>query len=202
MTHRVICALWLFVGLGFSSVPSQEKPAEMAEVHIEAVASGSGVELRGVKVTLFRSLESGEDYVERFRGLNGLHIPPGLYRLRVSADGFWSAERDVAVLEPTVWVVVGMHIGMDYMLNGRLSGTVVAQPSAVESLWIRLVSIRASTLRDAKVREDGAFTIGSVPDDTYVLMLWSKGRVLHTTVVSVPQRERLVIDLRTANAQR
>lgn len=173
---------------------------QSAAVHLKTIVAASGDDLDDLgpaKVTMFKSETDERDFAKRFRDNRASDIPYGVYRLRVHHDGFYSAERQVVVSQPIVWVVVGLEIGGigSDARNFEVAGTVRNIPRAGEPLWVRLAGVHSTLARDAKVDESGNFVIAGLRQDKAVLIVWSGREILHVTQVVIPTHVPLVIDL-------
>jgi hypothetical protein len=196
MIRISILALVAALSLSLRSQAQAQAPAPTAVVHLKILYPPSGDDLGTAKVTLFKSESDGRDYAKRFRDNTASNIPYGVYHLRAYQDSFWSAERQVVVYQPDVWVVMGLQIGMDYELNPfKLSGTIRHLPPAGQPVWVRLTSVYSTFVMDTKVEDSGAFSAARLSGDKYVLIVWSGTKILDVRPVNIPRDEPLVIDL-------
>ncbi|HUI51597.1 MAG TPA: hypothetical protein VLX60_07425 [Terriglobales bacterium] len=215
-------SLWtsmLMVGLAFSPAAHEfermgqrasEAKQPSATVHIQLV-SNEGIELTGegeVEVQRFQDDSNGPDLAKKFKHGTASGVPYGVYTLRVRTAGFWSAEREVRVFQPSVLTVVSLEIGMGRtegglptaMFDGKIKN--LASPST--SLRVRLSGIYSTTIMDAKVESDGRFLLSGVPYGVYILVVTrnadfasdQKPRVLASEEVRVPLTAPLLIDLK------
>ncbi|MFZ0634258.1 MAG: hypothetical protein WA755_09805 [Candidatus Acidiferrales bacterium] len=127
-------------------------------------------------------------------------IPFGIYKLRVEAEGFWSAEKEVRVFQPDTWAIVGLELGMGKLEGGlstyELSGSLRNLGSSEPAVWARLSGVFSQTVVDAKVSDSGNFAIAGMPQGLYVLVITQGGKILFLGDVAIPFAGPLVIDLR------
>jgi len=198
--RRVLFAFVVVLYLSFSPGGSSQEPERAAKVYLRIVVAPNGDDLDDLepaKITFFKSKIDGHDYAPRFRGSVASDIPYGVYQLRVYQTGFYSAEREVVVKQPEVWVVVGLHPGE---IAGdpwpyRLSGAVRNIPSGEQPVWVRYVGVHSTLVGDAKVDDSGSFQIAGLKRDKGLLIVWSGRQILDTRLVTVPTDESLVISL-------
>ena len=184
---------------GSGDAPTQE-PEPVAKVHLKIVAALNGDDLGTARVTSFKSETDGRDYAKQFRDNIASTIPYGVYRLRLYQDGFYTAEGQVVVAQPVVWVVMGLHVGSivspEPPWPAELSGIIRNIPSGDDPVWVRLAGVHSTVVRDAKVDDSGNFLIAGLRRyDKAVLVVWSGAKILDFRTVTIPTEGPLVIDL-------
>ena len=181
------------------AVASQaQAPMARATVHLKILHAGSGEDLGVARISFFKSA-TGQDYAKQFRENLGTNIPYGIYHLGAYQDGFWRAERQVVVLQPEVWVVMGLHIGMEHELTPfKLSGSIRHFPPSRNPVWVRLTGVHSTLVMDAKVDERGEFLMTGLLREKCVLTVWSGTKILDVRPVSIPTDAPLIIDLASA----
>lgn len=189
----VLCLLPLFV-MGMS-----KEHVDTATIHIRIV-SNSGEELGEPAVEIFESSEDKRNLATLFRGGSATGVPFGVYRIRVHAAGFWSAEREVRVGQSVVWVVMQLELGMGKPEVGLwtfvLKGKVSVPSSSTAPIWLRLVGAYSSILLDTKANERGDFSLSEIPEGLYVLMTMQGGKVLDTRPIKIPTASPVSVNLR------
>lgn len=177
--------------------PGQGQP-QKASVHIRIVDS-SGQDLGDPKITLFRAQTDGQDYASHFHQGSATGLPFGLYKLRAYTLGFWSAEREVRVFQPNVWVLMSLELGMGKLEGGlstySLSGSIRNLPAVKEAAWVRLLGVYSTVVIDAKAGEAGDFTMAGIPQGLYVLVTTQGGKVLDIRAVQIPASGPLDVEL-------
>jgi hypothetical protein len=195
MVRELALALVSFLILFTNSLAVVSPPT--AEVHLKILIAPTGDDLGTAKVTQFKSESDGRDYSKRFRDNVATNIPYGLYRLQLYQDGFYTAERQVVVKQPIVWVVTGLDIGGagDDMRSFTVTGNVRNTPPTGEPVWVRLTGVHSMLMRDAKLDDSGKFLIAGLRQDKAVFIVWSGGQILHVKPVSIPSDKPVTIDL-------
>ena len=189
---------------------ASEAKQPLAAIHIQLV-SNEGIELAGkgeVEVQRFQDDSGGPNLGKKFKNGSASGVPYGVYTLRVHIAGFWSAEREVRVFQPSVLTVVALEIGMGANEGGLptaiFDGKIRNMASPSTSLHIRLSGIYSTTIMDAKVESDGRFLLAGVPYGIYILAVTrnadlagdQKPRVFASQEVRVPLTALLLIDLK------
>ncbi len=184
----------------------QQRQTETATIHVRIVdvrAHDVGeARIESFKqVEFFSSRKNRKDYASRFHQNTASDIPYGIYHLRVSARGFWSAERDVRVFQSDVRVVVQLELGMgsdeggfvSYPVSGRVKNLL---PSS-EPVWVKLVGVYSGVNMETKVSSSGDFILNKVPQGGYVLITIRETKILDCRPVEVPMSAPVLIELRT-----
>jgi len=181
--------------------------AKTATIHIHLVSNFGIALLSEVSVDTFqdRLTPNQRNLAGRFKGGVATGIPFGVYLLRASANGFWTAEREVRVFQSDVSTVVALEPGgVDGGLlanTATVSGKVLTgQPNL---LHVRLAGVFSSTIMDANLKADGSFEFSGVPQGVYLLIAiregdpatTSKGEVQYSSTVNVPLSAPLQIKL-------
>ncbi|HEX9760323.1 MAG TPA: hypothetical protein VGA40_05370 [Candidatus Acidoferrales bacterium] len=169
-----------------------------AVVHLKIVDAFTGNDLGTARVVSFKSESNGQDYAHSFRSNVAPGIPYDTYRLRLYQDGFYTAERIVVVKQAEVWVVAGLHLGaIDFdPASTQLTGKVQNAPANAGPIWVRITGVHSTQTGDAKVDDSGRFTIGGLYGDKVVLVVWSEGRVLYTSSLTIPSAKPITVDLK------
>ena len=185
--------------LSFSgAIGGQRRESAAVRLRIVDVA---GRDLGEANVEEFAPKNNEADLAKKFRRNAAFGIPFGVYHLRAGAAGFWSAQRDVRVFQPDVWVVMQLDLGMGTTEGGlqtfSLSGSVSGLRSISQPVWLRAVGVYSGVIVDAKVDDDtGHFALAGLPQGAYVVITVQAGRVLDTRSAQIPTASPLHIDLR------
>lgn len=173
---------------------AEAKPLPTAIVHIVTV-DVSGNEIPSATVTRFEPLDDQPKFKGKFVSGTAQKVPYGMYRLRASANNFWSSERQVTVLQPEVWVVIELQFGVE---NGPprsdLKG-VVSSGSKHGKFWVRLSGLYSNEVFDEPVDDSGSFQLGWIPQGQYILIVREADHVLKTEQVTIPASHSLQITL-------
>lgn len=198
MIRRYASCSTLVLLLVLSCAGSAGQNAELATVHLRIV-DFAGHDIGPASVESFRSETSGRDFAGSFRGNMVSGVPFGIYHLRVSATGFWSAERNVRVFQADVWVVMQLELGMSSAEGGlrtfSLSGSIRNSGSPQQRLWVRVVGVYSGVVEDAMADRSTDFTMSGLPQGSYVLMVIGGNRVLETRPVEIPTAGQLELDV-------
>jgi hypothetical protein len=203
-TRRPTPILFLAILAILLAPPStlSQREQERATIHLRIVGLAA-VDLGEAKVEIFKSESGGRDLAARFKGNTALGVPFGIYKLRVYTRGFWSAEREVRVFQPEVWVVIQLEIGMTRREGGlrtfELSGSVKNMTYESEPIWLRLAGVHSGVTLDARVSTLGDFKMAGIPQGLYVLVTTQGDRILDTRPIQIPVTVRIEIDLANKN---
>ena len=181
-----------------SPVSLGQSGGKTATVHLRVV-NCLGEDLLGdAQVELFRSAAYGQDFSKRFQQNVARNITYGVYHLRARAPGFYSADRDILVFQPEVWVVTGLSVGEeDGPTRSRLSGIVRNRQRPDQAIWIRLGGVHLGVLMDTRVSDAGTFELVGMPLGSYVLTTSQGGEISDTRPIAIqtPKLSHVVIDL-------
>lgn len=179
--------------IGLSSARGQD-PHKPANIHLRIV-DHSGEDLGDAKVTEFRANANGKDFSARFQHNNASSVPYGVYHLRAHATGFYSAERDVQVFQPDVWVVLGLTLGEEGGPSRfSIEGTVTGHDVARQPVWLRLFGIESGLVVDGRADETGKFILAGIPQGRYVLISIQRQKVIGLRPIRIPLDGRVIID--------
>lgn len=195
-------ALWFLLLLPVFSTRGR---AETATVHIRLV-DAAGNDIGEAKVEKFQSQTHKRNFATNFHKNSASDIPYGVYQVRAYATGYWTAQREVRVFQPVVWVVMQLELGMGRTEGGlptfELSGRVKRIASKDEPVWLRLTGVYSSVSIDAKAHQLGTFTIAGIPQGLYVLTTLQGKRVLDVRPIQIPVQEPVVVDLRPGDREK
>lgn len=180
----------------FGLTTAVQQSSNQGTVHIHIV-DAAGKDLGEARVTSFDS--GHKQLADLFVHNVASGIPFGSYRLKVNAPGFWTAERQVLVLQPEVWVVVQLELGMGQGEGGlstfETSGIVTGWKKQDGPVWIRVAGIFSNAIADSKVGPTGHFALAGLAQGKYVLVVTQNGVPLQCRNFDVPLSKPLAIDL-------
>jgi hypothetical protein len=129
----------------------------------------------------------------------GMRVLYGDYRLRVYANGFGYARRDVRVYQPETVVRIELPLGYIGCPNppAEIAGRVRRSNSAGE-LWVKAIPVRGVGGNEARVNSAGYFLISGLEYTSYLVAVMQGETALHQQLVKtypVGSNPRLDIDL-------
>jgi len=186
-------------------------PERSANVKIHVVDQ-RGFTLEGCRVDRFFGRD-GADLAGRFRGLEGTHIPWGLYsytlkrRLPDGRDGTGSGRIAVTagemlfVVQAASELIAGISasraVPIDFAIRGRLEPAPIPK-SEIDPVWIRLSPVHGTFEWDVSVDRSGEFRIQNPLVGLYLLSVIEGDQVLHVQPIDFGQgfrSENVVVKL-------
>ena len=144
---------------------------ELPLLSVEVYASQAGVKLGDEVEIRLVSTKAGDDYAEKLKS-QYVHVPEGLYRLRVSSLGFETYEETIRVSWPRTDVCVGLVVppggdlapGYSWPTTELISGYVDSELSKGRDLWVQVYPVFRPQQPGhlTRIGSDGHFEI-SVP---------------------------------------
>ncbi|HET8550844.1 MAG TPA: carboxypeptidase-like regulatory domain-containing protein [Bryobacteraceae bacterium] len=116
----------------------------------------------------------------------------GIYRIRISAPGFYSTERDVRLQEPELILRAQLSLGEEC---GRQSSSLSGSISGLRTdreLWVKAIPLRGTGGAEAKVH-GGYFLISGLDAGEYLVVVLNDKSVLHTEVMRITGDAKLAI---------
>jgi hypothetical protein len=180
-------------------VPSyshDQTTAKLASVHIRVVGH-IGQDIGEPHIALFKLKDNDKDYASRFYHSSASGLPFGVYHLELWSKGNITAEREVRVFQPDVWIVVGLVFSVEGgPLPWQLSGSVKGYDIAKGPVFIKLLGVYPDGVMDTRAGDSGDFSILGIIQGRYVLVTLQDGHVLDVRSVYVPSDCPVVIDLK------
>jgi hypothetical protein len=123
-------------------------------------------------------------------------IPYGTYRMRVSAAGFRTVEREVRLNQPEVFMRTQLSVSSECGSFAEIGGSLQPAPGNRE-FWVKVVPVRGSGGAEAHVSPKGAFLISGLDDGDYFLLVLDGPAIVHTRSVRIAGSQRVSIELGT-----
>lgn len=133
--------------------------------------------------------------IGEFRKGRAENIPFGEYTLNVERQGFKSYERRLGIYSSEVFVMVHLQVANMGFARFTLMGTV--RP-ALGSEWIRIMPVVNGSHGEARLRQDGSFSIGSVESGDYFLLVMRGSRAVLTKQLVIRQDTRVELEIPVA----
>lgn len=129
-------------------------------------------------------------------GENRVRLPYGRHRVSVSAPGFEGHKADVDVYTPSVTLRVELRVGSLGCPPGpALIGGVVQGLTHDVEAWVKMVALRGSDCREARIERSGKFLLASRSYSDYLLVVVQGKRVLHSRVIHTDPMSAGALDL-------
>jgi len=131
----------------------------------------------------------------KIHGAVATAIHYGTYRMRVSAAGFRTVERDVSLLQPEVSIRIQLPVSVECGgASAEISGSI--QPASGDRvLWVKVVPVRGSGGTEAHVSRNGAFVVSGLDDGDYFLLVLDGEAIVHTRSYQIAGSQRVSLDL-------
>ena len=190
------------LGMGSALFGECMSAPESREGRLEVIATDLfGERLQEVEVELF---DSGNCSTLRGRRIETLtRLRYGHYRLRVWATGFGSVLRDVVIFQPEVVLRVDLTVGSIGCPPppADIGGRIVRKGNSGGDLWVKVIALRGTEAREARVGDAGFFLISGLDYTTYLVVVMEGEKLLHQrTVKTFPATGsgsgKLLIELR------
>jgi hypothetical protein len=186
------------------SYSHDQTTAKLASVHIRILGLG-GQDLGDAEIKQFtpQNDDNHKDFASQFHHNSASGLPFGVYDLRVRCLGHLTAEREVRVFQPDVWIVVGLVFSVEGgPLPWQLSGSVKGYDLAKGPVFMKLLGVYPDGVMDTKAGDSGDFSISGIIQGRYVLVTLQNGQVLDGRSVYVPSDCPVVIDLKPDSQHR
>ncbi len=169
----------------------QVGPPQFGRIEIQAFSSLE--RLPNFEIDLVQ-VGSGKSLTSKFHGAVASRIPYGLYRVRVSAPGFRSIERELLLDQPALVVRAQLTVSMECGGSAQIDGSIQPAPGGRE-LWVKVVPAIGSGGSEAPVGRDGKFLIAGLDGGDYLLLVLDGKSIVHTRTLEAFGEKHVTVEL-------
>ncbi|MBI2681034.1 MAG: hypothetical protein HYX25_08525 [Candidatus Solibacter usitatus] len=137
---------------------------------------------------------SGKSLNSKFHGAKTSGIPYGFYKVRISAPGFRSNERELILDQPNFTLRAQLSVSMECAGFAQIDGSIQPAPSARE-LWVKVVPAIGSGGSEAPVSRNGKFLIAGLDGGDYLLLVLDGKSIIHTGTLRAFGEKHVTVEL-------
>ena len=190
--RRIRLFLLLAAALLCSGECIQIGPPPFGRIEVQAFTT-PGERLANIVIDLIE-VGSGKSLTSKFHGAEASRIPYGFYRVRISAPGFRSMERELLLDQPALTLRTQLTVSMECGGFAKIDGSIQPAPGDRE-LWVKAVPAIGSGGSEAPVSRDGKFLIAGLDDGDYLLLVLDGKSIVYTRTLAAFGEKHVTVEL-------